>query len=92
MGSQKTITIKTPTNASGELTHQIRNFGEDLWREVEQKDLGDVGGLETVCRLCPHSCRLTLTGIAPNNHVFDRATAEQPYRLYGNMGPLLSDQ
>ncbi|NSX56049.1 hypothetical protein [Parasulfitobacter algicola] len=30
------------------MTHKIRNFGEVLWQEIEQKKLGDIGGLETV--------------------------------------------
>ena len=48
MPAKKTITIVFPTNSDGALTHQIRNFGEDLWREVEQTSLGDVGGLVSV--------------------------------------------
>ncbi|MEL7257917.1 MAG: hypothetical protein AAFN80_08735 [Pseudomonadota bacterium] len=50
MAAQKTITILFPTNSDGALTHQVRNFGEDLWREIEQTGLGDVGGIETVDR------------------------------------------
>lgn len=50
MPAQKTIIILFSTNSDGALTHQVRNFGEDLWREIEQTDLGDVGGLETVDR------------------------------------------
>lgn len=48
MPAQKTITIRFPTNRDGALTHQVRNFGEDLWREIEQADLGSVGGIDTV--------------------------------------------
>lgn len=50
MPVRKTITILFPTNSDGALTHQVRNFGEDLWREIEQADLGDIGGIETVDR------------------------------------------
>lgn len=48
MPAQKTITIRFPTNTDGSLTHQIRNFGEDLWREIEETKLGDLGGISTV--------------------------------------------
>lgn len=50
MPAQKTITIRFPETSDGSLTHQIHNFGEDIWREIEQTGLGDVGGLETVDR------------------------------------------
>lgn len=50
MPPQKTITITFPANSDGSLTHQVRNFGEDLWREIEQTKLGDVGGIEAVDR------------------------------------------
>ena len=50
MPAQKTILIRFPTNSDGSLTHQVRNFGEDIWREIEQAGLGDVGGIETVDR------------------------------------------
>gem|GEM_PF-3778072 len=32
------------------LVHQVRNFGEDLWRDFEQPGLGDVSGVQTVDR------------------------------------------
>ncbi len=48
MPVEKTITITFPNNHDGSLTHQIRNFGEELWSEIERAKLGDVGGLEAV--------------------------------------------
>ena len=48
MPARKTITILFPANIEGTLTHTVRNFGEDLWRKIEQTDLGDLGGIETV--------------------------------------------
>ncbi|HMB47455.1 MAG TPA: hypothetical protein VKN63_04185 [Afifellaceae bacterium] len=48
MPVQKKITLIFPSNTDGRLTHRIRNFAEDLWREIEKSGLGDVGGLETV--------------------------------------------
>ena len=50
MPAQKTITITFPANHDDSLTHRIRNFGEDLWREIEEEGLGSVGGIETVDR------------------------------------------
>ena len=50
MPAQKTITITFPANHDDSLTHQIRNFGEDLWREIEKERLGSIGGIETVDR------------------------------------------
>lgn len=48
MPSQKTITIHFPGNHDGSLTHQVCDFGEDLWREIEPTKLGDVGGIEKI--------------------------------------------
>ncbi|WP_309668426.1 hypothetical protein [Tabrizicola sp.] len=50
MASKKLIRIVFPTNTDGSLTHQVRNLGEDLWREVEATRLGDVGGFATIDR------------------------------------------
>ncbi|MEO4041169.1 hypothetical protein AAFN47_06125 [Hoeflea sp. CAU 1731] len=48
MPGQKIATIFFPSNKDGHLTTRIRNLGEDLWREIESRGLGDVGGLKTV--------------------------------------------
>lgn len=48
MAIQKTIIIDFPTSANGELVHYVRNLGEDFWRLIERKKLGDVGGLEAI--------------------------------------------
>ena len=58
MPTQKTITIWFPANSDGSLTHQIHNFSEDIWREIEQAGLGDVGGIETIDRATD---KLTIT-------------------------------
>jgi hypothetical protein len=48
MGSQKRIRVTFPTNIEGRLTHQIRNLGEDLYREIEVAGLGSIVGLAQV--------------------------------------------
>ena len=48
MAAQKTIIITFSANSDGSLTHQVRNFGEDLLRQIEQDGLGDVGGIEAI--------------------------------------------
>lgn len=48
MSSQKIIVIAFPADINGSLTHQVRNFGEDIWREIEQSGLGDVGGIDAI--------------------------------------------
>ncbi len=48
MALQRTIVIDFATNSDGDLTHQVRNFGEHLWHYVEREKLGDVGGLAAV--------------------------------------------
>ena len=46
MTAQNTIVIEFPTNTDASLTHQVRNFGEDLWRTIEQEKLGNVEGID----------------------------------------------
>ena len=48
MAPQRIIIVDFPTNTDGELTHQVRNLGEDFWRLIEREKLGDVGGLDAV--------------------------------------------
>jgi uncharacterized protein YggU (UPF0235/DUF167 family) len=48
LAPKKLIRIDFPTNRDGSLTHQIRNLGEDLYREIEVPGVADLGGLEAV--------------------------------------------
>lgn len=48
MPKQKTIVIEFETDTDMSLIHQVRNFGEDLWRQIEVVKLGSAGGLEQV--------------------------------------------
>jgi hypothetical protein len=48
MEIERTIVIDFPTNTDGELTHQVRSFGEHLWHHIELEKLGDVGSLTAV--------------------------------------------
>lgn len=48
MPKQKTIVIEFETDTDMSLIHQVRNFGEDLWRQIERERLGSVGGLAQV--------------------------------------------
>ena len=48
MPAKLTTIISFPTNKDGHLTKRVRDFGEDLWREIESRGLGNVGGLKTV--------------------------------------------
>ncbi len=50
MPAKKTIIIEFPTNTNDALTHQVRNFGEDLCLRLEEENLGDMGGIRTVDR------------------------------------------
>jgi hypothetical protein len=48
LGSKTRIRIDFPTNADGSLTHQIRNLGEDPYREIEVAGFADFGGPASV--------------------------------------------
>jgi hypothetical protein len=44
----KVISIAFPDNTDWALTHRIRNFGEDIAREIERQGLGDLTGVDAV--------------------------------------------
>ena len=44
----KVIRIAFPGNTDGALTHQIRNLGEDLLREIDRQGLGDLARIGRV--------------------------------------------
>ena len=48
MTSKRTITISFSADASDDEIHKRRNFGEDLWREIEVTKMGDIGGLDAI--------------------------------------------
>ncbi len=49
MSPQRTIRLRFALCDPADI-HRIRNLGEDLYRQIERTELGDIGGLDTVDR------------------------------------------